>query len=74
MKPPFHVFFGEMDLGEGDASSRAAEESLRFDDISGILEKKGKEGGAEVKGLKAVAVSTLTCCKWLKLQCKYLCE
>ena len=44
MKLPFHVFFGEMDLGEVDVSSRAAEESLRFDDISGILEKKGKEG------------------------------
>ena len=32
---PFHVFFGEMDLGEvvGD-SSRAAEESLRLEVIS----------------------------------------
>ena len=43
MKHPFHVFFGEMDLGEVDVSSRAAEESLRFEDISGVLEKKGKE-------------------------------
>ena len=50
MKPPFHVFFGEMDLGEVDVSSRAAEESLRFDDISGILEKKRKEGRSWRKG------------------------
>ena len=43
MRHPFHVFFGEMDLGEVDVSSRAAEGRLRFEDISGVLEKKGKE-------------------------------